>query len=162
MTETRRNTKVVVGVDGSSSSIDALRHGATLAAALSVPLAAVMAWDYPALVTYSPLVDWSPEADAAAVLTEAIAEAFDGAPPRDLESRVVPGPAARALIEYSREAAMLVVGSRGHGGFVGMLLGSVSAACAQHAHCPVLIVRSPRVTAAGATASASGRQEQER
>jgi Universal stress protein family. len=44
------------------------------------------------------------------------------------------------LIEESAHASMLILGSRGHGGFVGMLLGSVSAACAEHAHCPVLVM----------------------
>jgi nucleotide-binding universal stress UspA family protein len=151
-----------VGVDGSSSSIDALRQGARVAAALGAPLTAVMAWDYPALVEYSLIVDWSPEGDATTILTEAIEEAFDGAPPRDLETSVVPGPAARALIERSKDAGMLVVGSRGHGGFVGMLLGSVSAACAQHAHCPVLIVRSPRVTSDASADARTQLQEQER
>jgi nucleotide-binding universal stress UspA family protein len=162
MTETSRNTKVLVGVDGSSSSIYALRHGARLAAALGVPLTAVMVWDYPALVEYSPIVDWSPEDDARTILAEAIEEAFDGAPPQDLDTSVVQGPPARALIEQSKEAGMLVVGSRGHGGFVGMLLGSVSAACAQHAQCPVLIVRSPRVPSVDAAGAKTELQEQER
>jgi nucleotide-binding universal stress UspA family protein len=51
------------------------------------------------------------------------------------------GSGAHALIEASRGAQMMVVGSRGHGGFVGMLLGSVSAACTHHAHCPVVVIR---------------------
>ncbi|WP_343048836.1 universal stress protein [Microbacterium immunditiarum] len=54
------------------------------------------------------------------------------------------GPAARTLIELSKSCGMLVLGSRGLGGFAGMLLGSVSAACVEHAHCPVFVVRPRR------------------
>ncbi|MDQ1560876.1 MAG: hypothetical protein QOE85_217, partial [Actinomycetota bacterium] len=50
------------------------------------------------------------------------------------------GNADEILIEQSRGAEMLIVGSRGHGGIAGVLLGSVSAKCAEHAHCPVLII----------------------
>jgi nucleotide-binding universal stress UspA family protein len=59
-----------------------------------------------------------------------------------IERRVVEGPAASVLVDESRAADLLVVGSRGHGGFTGLLLGSVSQQCAQHAECPVVIVRS--------------------
>jgi nucleotide-binding universal stress UspA family protein len=65
----------------------------------------------------------------------------------DVETRMEVGSGAHALIEASRDAQLLVVGSRGHGGFVGMLLGSVSAACTHHACCPVVVVR-PEATKA--------------
>ncbi|WP_051191935.1 universal stress protein [Microbacterium luticocti] len=131
---------VLVGVDGSDSSIDALRHAARLAQALDAPLEAVTVWEYPAFADYYAVVDWSPEADAQATLESAIDQAFGGAPPTGLRRTVLRGPTARALIDASRRAGMLVLGSRGHGGFAGLLLGSVSAACAAHARCPVLIV----------------------
>lgn len=59
----------------------------------------------------------------------------------EVETRMEVGSGAHALIEASHGADLMVVGSRGHGGFVGMLLGSVSAACTHHAHCPVVVVR---------------------
>ncbi|WP_090709599.1 universal stress protein [Mycetocola miduiensis] len=135
---------IIVGVDGSDSSIEALREAAEIAEALDVPLEATTAWEFPVMGEYTPIRDWSPEEDAKKILSSAVSRAFPDAPPSDLELTTVRGPAARTLIEVSKDARMLVLGSRGHGGFVGMLLGSVSAACAEHAHCPVLVVHRPR------------------
>jgi nucleotide-binding universal stress UspA family protein len=77
---------------------------------------------------------------AEALLAEAVAEAT-AAGDVTIEQRVVEGPAATALIEAAKGAELLVVGSRGHGGFTGLLLGSVSDQVANHAPCPVVIVR---------------------
>lgn len=144
MTETRRNNRILVGVDGSDSSMNALREASRIATALNAPLMAITVWDYPVMVEYYLVEDWSPEEVAKKSLAATIQQAFDGAAPPELTTSVVQGRAARVLIEQSKQSGMLVLGSRGHGGFVGMLLGSVSAACAEHAHCPVLIVRSSR------------------
>jgi nucleotide-binding universal stress UspA family protein len=81
---------------------------------------------------------WRPEREANAAARETIGEVYGDS--HALSLRVMPGPTAPILIEASRTAAMLVVGSRGHGGFTGLLLGSVSAACAERAQCPVLVV----------------------
>ena len=128
---------ILVGVDGSEQSIEALRYAATLATLLETPLHTVTAWTAPPVPGPLP---WSPEESARTLLDEVIARAFDGSPPAGLVRRAVGGPAARVLIALSPAHDMLVVGSRGRGGFRGLLLGSVSAACAAHAECPVLIM----------------------
>lgn len=133
---------ILVGVDGSETSIEALRTAARLGDALNLPIAAVTTWVIdPVLAGYMPVDTAGPEEAARAVLDNALAAAFDGEPPVDLEARLVYGPAAPTLVEESKGASMMVVGSRGLGGFKGMLLGSVSVACVNHAHCPVLVVR---------------------
>ncbi|KAA9152946.1 universal stress protein [Microbacterium lushaniae] len=139
--------RIIVGVDGSESSVDALRHAARLAAALAVPLEAVVVWSYPPLATPGAMQTWSPEQEAHATLDATITSAFGADPPAALGRRVMAGPTAPTLIRESAGAGMLVLGSRGHGGFVGLLLGSVSTACAQYASCPVLIVHSPQQAA---------------
>ncbi len=137
------STRILVGVDGSGPSIDALRRAATIAAVLDAPIEAVITWDYPAMLgMYDTVEVWSPE-------NEAIDKAFPDGPPARLTRLVRRGPAARVLIEESANAYLLVLGSRGHGGFTGLLLGSVSAACAEHAQCPVLIMHKPKAEAVG-------------
>jgi nucleotide-binding universal stress UspA family protein len=143
--------RVIVGVDGSKPSVAALRYAARIAEAFDAPIEAVTAWTYPPFAGPALMADWSPEVDAAAVLDDAIGEAFGDSPPEELTRSVIVGPAARALIERGDGCAMLVLGSRGRGGFAGMLLGSVSAACAAHAKCTVVIVHPPAsVTGRGA------------
>jgi nucleotide-binding universal stress UspA family protein len=132
---------IVVGVDHSPSSIAALRKAAELGAALDLPIEAVTVWHSPVTFdgTFATEV-WSPEREAEEILEASIATAFPEGTPARLSAAIVPGPTAAALIDKSERAEMLVLGSRGRGGFRGLLLGSVSAACAHHAHCPVLIV----------------------
>ena len=133
---------IVVGVDGSDPSIEALRYAAKMAAVLSASVTAVTCWRYPpAYDNFVPL-EWSPESDAEQVLRDAVATAFGDAPPAGLRTLVLQGQPASVLIDESADAAMLVVGSRGLGGFAGLLLGSVSAAA--HARCPVLVLRGNR------------------
>jgi Universal stress protein UspA and related nucleotide-binding proteins len=135
---------IVVGVDGSDPSIEALRYAAKMAAVLSASVTAVTCWRYPpAYDNFVPL-EWSPESDAEQVLRDAVATAFGDAPPAGLRTLVLQGQPASVLIDESADAAMLVVGSRGLGGFAGLLLGSVSAAAAAHARCPVLVLRGNR------------------
>jgi nucleotide-binding universal stress UspA family protein len=135
---------IVVGVDGSDPSIEALRYAATMAKVLGARVTAVTCWRYPpAYDNFVPL-QWSPESDAEQVLKEAVATAFGDTPPAGLRTLVRQGQPASVLIDESADADMLVVGSRGLGGFAGLLLGSVSAAVAAHARCPVLVLRGDR------------------
>ncbi|MHA7238717.1 universal stress protein [Arthrobacter sp. TMS1-12-1] len=134
-------SRIVVGVDGSEQSVEALRYAQRLAPAFDATILAVAAWDYPAEYPgYVPL-GTSEFADAAKIhLKDAIAKAFGETIPDGLETTVVFAHPGKALVQASRDAALLVVGRRGHGTFRGLLLGSVSAGCVAHAHCPVLVV----------------------
>ncbi|MEO7007179.1 MAG: universal stress protein [Terrimesophilobacter sp.] len=138
--ETDRS-RIVVGLDGSDPSVMALEHAVRLAQALGASLEAVIAWSYPiALSAYAvgSLPDMEKNArDAAGA---AINRVFDGTWPDWFNLNVREGNAAHVLMTESVGAEMLVLGSRGHGGFAGLLLGSVSAECAEHAQCPVLVV----------------------
>ena len=132
---------IVVGMDGSPQSRQALRWAAQLARTFGAPITVATGWEFPTALGYgAPIPDWDPEDDMRRVQDDAIADVFGDEPPTDLGRVLEPGGAARVLIEASEGALMLVVGSRGHGGFTGLLLGSVSAMVAEHASCPVLIV----------------------
>jgi len=139
-------TTIVVGVDGSDHADRALAWAIDEAKLRTARMRAVTAWHVPAMVYgasgFVPAV--SPSADEIRTVAEEAAEAAaekargSGV---DVETSVQHGQAADVLINAAADAELLVVGSRGHGGFAGLLLGSVSAQCAQHAPCPVVIVR---------------------
>lgn len=132
--------KVLVGVDGSESSIQALRLGAQLAPALNATIVAIACWDFPEIYAgYIPPDFARFEAAAAKSLADALQRAFGEETPDRLTTQLVRGPAAGKLVEAAAEASLLVVGRRGHGGFLGLHLGSVSSACVAHAGCPVLV-----------------------
>jgi nucleotide-binding universal stress UspA family protein len=136
---------IVVGVDGSVGSIEALKWAARWAEHTGDAIQAVHAWMEPSAfgAVYLP-TDWQPEDDARAVLDEAIRAAFGDAPSAGLVATTLEGPAATILEAASQGAQLLVVGSRGHGEIVGALLGSVSLHCTAHARCPVVVVRPRR------------------
>jgi len=145
--------RIVVGVDGSHESRQALRWGGWLAAGADAWLEVVGVWQYPAASNWGTSgvpMNWSPEQDMEKVLTEAVDAAFgDQRPPR-LRLMAVEGHPVPALLERSRGALAVVVGSRGHGGFGGMLIGAVSAKVAEHASCPVLVVHGDALPATAA------------
>jgi nucleotide-binding universal stress UspA family protein len=131
--------RIVVGVDGSPSSVGALRRGIRIATALNADLLAVSAWSFPAMFGGYPASNWSPEEDAQQILAQVRDEVFKGEIPSWFRGEVRQGLPAQVLLEASEGAEMLIVGSRGHGGFSGLLLGSVSSTCAEYAKIPVLI-----------------------
>jgi nucleotide-binding universal stress UspA family protein len=135
--------KIVVGVDGSAPSVEALREAQRLAVPLGAEVVAIACWAYPNMYdTYVMMGIEQFRERAEEQLQEAMIMAFGADRPRNVHARLVEGLARSVLVDASKDADMLVVGSRGHGGFAGLLLGSVSSACLAHAHCPVLVVRS--------------------
>jgi nucleotide-binding universal stress UspA family protein len=147
--ESADTQRIVVGVDGSEPSKAALRWAARLAPAINGYIEAVIAWEFPATYGWTVVVDkgWLPDVDAGRVLEDTLAEVFGSERPASLTTSVRAGGASYELLGASADAALLVVGSRGHGGFDGLLLGSVSSACAEHAKCPVLVVHGEPVEA---------------
>jgi nucleotide-binding universal stress UspA family protein len=134
-------SRIVVGVDGSESSKAALRWAARFLQVTGGWIDAVIAWHPPANYGFSYLPgDWNPEKDAETVLSRAVDEVFGTDRPAGMRLIVREGNPAKVLLDESNDADLLVVGSRGHGGFAGLLLGSVSAHCAEHATLPVLVV----------------------
>ncbi|HEX7745203.1 MAG TPA: universal stress protein [Micromonosporaceae bacterium] len=138
---------VVVGVDGSPPSEMAAQYAADAAVRRSAPLMLVHGYLHPFRygVPFDPYaVRLPPPSDEAVqMLDELAAELRTTHPDLTVATRQAPGGPAAALIDASQHAQLLVVGSRGHGGFSGLLLGSVSAQVTAHAHCPVLVVRPP-------------------
>ncbi len=133
--------RIVVGVDGSPSSKSALRWAARMQPLFGGEIEAVISWEYPSSYGWGAGLpsDWRPDLDAAKAIEAAVDDVFGTERPRTLKCTVREGRANYVLLEISEGAELLVVGSRGHGGFAGLLLGSVSAACTEHARCPVLV-----------------------
>jgi nucleotide-binding universal stress UspA family protein len=142
MTSPAEERHVVVGVDGSPPSRLALQWAQFMAHALNATVDAVAVWE----ITAVEATEWSdvydPAKEAASALHTIVAEVL-GSPPGEPVREIVhqgQGNTASELVQASQGAQLLVVGSRGHSGFAGHLLGSVSKAVAEHAHCPVLII----------------------
>jgi len=133
--------RVVVGIDGSAGSRQALVWAADYATATGVEVALVIAWHYPAMYGEVGLPAFDFEADSRKVVDQLVTEFRASYPEVVFSTEVVRTRAAEALIQASGDARLLVVGSRGHGAFASMLIGSVSIHCVQHAACPVVVVR---------------------
>jgi nucleotide-binding universal stress UspA family protein len=141
--------RIVVGVDGSAGSATAVAWALKLATETGAKLEAVLVWEmfHGWVEGYWPSVeDWSSDAekDAQARLDAAIAVAVEGHPDHiEIRTTIVEGQPAEALLAHAKGADLLVVGSRGRGGFAGLVLGSVSQQCVHHALVPVVVVPEP-------------------
>lgn len=131
---------VVVGVDGSKYGATAVEWAETYAAATGASIRYVTSWHWP--TSYGAPISFEgfdPQADARTI-AEAAADA-SRLPAGRVSTAVDEGPAGNVLVAESKGAALLVVGTRGHGALTGALLGSTSDYCLRHAHCPVVVVR---------------------
>ncbi|MEV6325621.1 universal stress protein [Nocardia sp. NPDC051787] len=136
---------IVVGVDGSPPSQEALRWALAEARCHGSTVRAVHAWSLP--YHQGEIGHMAVERlgeplhqEAERTLETALRAAMSGGDGVPIERLVVESPSARALIDAAADADLLVVGSRGRGGFTGLMLGSTSQQCAQHGPCPVVIV----------------------
>jgi nucleotide-binding universal stress UspA family protein len=133
--------RIAVGVDGSRLSLLALDWAITEGRLRAGTVRVLTAWEYPVVVAGMEGVLDTTNVEAGAVHVQSIAMkkfAHDGV---DVSGIVVHGPAAKVLIDASEAADLVVVGSRGYGGFTGLLLGSVSTQVVHHAACSVMVVR---------------------
>ena len=171
--KSKKTSVVVVGVDGSAGANAALRWALAEARLRNSPVRAVHAWTfgyiggsvegYPggSLGSYTSLgVDLNDLHRAAeGLLEKAIADVGTETEGIEIERQVVEGPAAGVLVQAASPRDLLVVGSRGHGGFAGLLLGSVSQQCVHHAPCPVVVVHATKSTAAAREPAAAAQEE---
>lgn len=139
---------LVVGVDGSAGSRDALRWAVDEARLRDDVVRAVLVFQY-APVGWAFAVEGIPapalpyeefEQEATKALATTVGEVAGDVDDVTIEQVVVEGPAAQSLIDAAQDAELLVIGSRGFGGFRGLLLGSVSQQCVHHATCPVVVL----------------------
>ncbi|PYI64551.1 universal stress protein [Arthrobacter livingstonensis] len=144
--------RIVVGVDGSDGSLASVHWAVTEAGLRGAGVHLVMAWQQPQF--YGAANDWmlgmDPSGDTGTILADAADTELTrlgtevGAGQRAVITwEAVEGHPAEFLVHASQDAAMLVVGTRGHGGFVGALLGSVSQHVVAHARCPVVVIPDP-------------------
>lgn len=148
--------RIIVGVDGSTNSTTALRWAMGNAAARKdATVIAVLAWQMPLVSNPTAFDPEELNANYEQLLVQTVADAplQPGVP---VETRVICGEPIDVLVDESRDAQLLVVGSRGKSLFKGVLLGSVSQACAARAVCPVVVVKQPYLDNAGAHSDAAG------
>jgi nucleotide-binding universal stress UspA family protein len=137
---------IVVGVDGSPGSRKALTWAAAEAADHGADLVVLNVWEHTLMppagsVSVSERYVPEPSQTTTEELVQVITEELGENPPVRVQAQVKQGRPAKVLIDESTDADLLVVGTRGHGGFAGLVLGSVSQHVAAYAQCPVTVVR---------------------
>lgn len=137
---------IVVGVDGSELSVDAVEFALEQAEATGATVTAVLAWTAPVSTgpgDMLPLVYYAEEVrqENVATLAETLAGQSEKYPDVPVREQVLHGHADEVLVDAAQHARLLVVGSRGRGAFRGLLLGSTSRSVLHHAPCPVAVVR---------------------
>ncbi|MGA8457096.1 MAG: universal stress protein [Streptosporangiaceae bacterium] len=142
--QTGHGHRIVAGVDGSASSLAALHWAIRQAELTGSRVDAVLAWQPPAASGLGWGAAMAGQTEYAELAEKALAQAIDQvanpACPVKVRPMVGEGNAAQVLLDASAGADLLVVGSRGHGGFASALLGSVSQHCTHHAHCLVVVI----------------------
>jgi nucleotide-binding universal stress UspA family protein len=141
--QSAKNRRIVAGIDGSPASIIALEWAARQAEYTEASLEVVASWEWPTSFGWSFIPDgYDPARDMEQTLEPVLARLRAAHPNVVVSSKIVEGHPAPVLIQESVGADLLVVGSRGHGEFVGMLIGSTSEHCVANAACPVVVIRS--------------------
>jgi nucleotide-binding universal stress UspA family protein len=140
---TQGSGRIVVGVDGSPSSLAALDWAAGMADATGAAVEIVATWQWPTGYGAGPMfpAEYDPSEDAARIAREAVGTVARAHPAVACTPLVVEGHPTKVLVDASRGADLLALGTRGHGELGGLLLGSVTEHCAARAHCPVVVVR---------------------
>jgi nucleotide-binding universal stress UspA family protein len=134
--------RIVVGIDGSPASYCALEWAINQAELTNASLEIVSAWEWPTSFGWSLIPEgYDPEKDLQKMIDPMLATLRASHPTVVMEVKIVEGHPAPVLIHESKGAELLVVGSRGHGEFIGMLIGSTSEHCVANAACPVVVFR---------------------
>ena len=136
--------KIIVGVDGSESSLTALLWALGEARLRKTEVEVIHSWSLTPMVDPMGFASFVPIEELSAAATNVVdgmmKKVAEFVGPTKVTTKIARGPAAATLIESAKDAELLVVGRRGHGGFMGLLLGSVAQQVAHHGPCPVVIV----------------------
>jgi nucleotide-binding universal stress UspA family protein len=130
-------------MDGSPASLAALDWAAGMAESTGAEVEVIATWEWPTGYGAAVMVpsDYDPAADAGRMVSDAVVATRGRHPGVEFLPRVVEGHATTVLVDASRGAELLALGTRGHGELGGLLLGSVTEHCSSRAHCPVLVMR---------------------